>query len=171
MMKRILLPLFIVAVLLCTSCVGKMAFPGQYTYSIDASEDLLKLFRVEAIYAMPDNMAASLVITTPGWTRSFFKNEGEEFYPQMTVRLLAKDGAKNGTLLTKEAYEMSIEFNIEDSKTLKGNGKIIVTKSAGGTKADNEKIPLIGIFNKRQVQLYIEQYDGMVFNFTLDDYK
>lgn len=161
--------------LLSTGCVKMTAFKGQYIYSVNASDDLLKLFRVDVTYAATDSTTSTLAITSTSWSRTIYKSEdfSEDFVPAMTVTLSAKEGAKSGTLLTKEAYEMTIDYKIEDSKDIKSNGKIVITKADDGEwVAMNFKVPVSAGVNPDNITIEMPplKYDKhFAFCFRVDD--
>lgn len=161
--------------LLSTGCVKMTAFKGQYIYSVNASDDLLKLFRVDVTYAATDSTTSTLAITSTSWSRTIYKSEdfSEDFVPEMTVTLTAKEGAKSGTLLTKEAYEMTIDYKIEDSKDIKSNGKIVITKADDGEwVAMNFKVPVSAGVNPDNITIEMPplKYDKhFAFCFRVDD--
>jgi len=135
-MKRAVKYIFcFLAVFIISSCLSTLKFPGQYVYSVKVSDDMLKLFEIEAVYTAADGTDTHVPVSQTKWAKTIIKTEvSDGFDPQMSVSMKAKAAARNGSALTKDSYEMGLEYCIGESKSMSTDNINVIAKADEGEK-------------------------------------
>lgn len=169
MNRNIVFPAIAALLLFCLAgCVKPLKAPRRYEYSVSVSSDLLKLFKVESANTVSDQAINVNEIKNTEWTKQIIVDDG--FKPEMTVRLTARKGAKDGTLLTKEVYQMSIDCAINDGRITSVTTKGVVED--GGPVTFQFKVPVPSGANPDDIGISMPhlKYDKhFAFCFTIDD--
>lgn len=130
-----------------SSCMNNMGMSDSVTFVVNASEDVRSLFTVRISYTNAYGDVTTRILQDEEWVFSVYKSK--DFDAKMNITLSARAGAKNGSLLTKEVYEMSVEAKINSVKTKAGED-------------EEEILPFIGAYTKDMMPRYIALYDGAV---------
>lgn len=151
-----------------SSCFKPLSFPEKFGYEVNVSDDMLALFDIEATYESPSNGTLSTPIKEPTWSADFYMSKG--FNARLAIHMKAKAGARDGSLIKNETYNMGLTYNI-----FTPNG--LATKSAGtragGSSFDTFefKVPLGGADpDGVTLEMPALKYDKhFAFCFTVDD--
>ena len=148
-----------------TSCVGTLSYPGKITYKVEASDDVLELFKVQIEYV--DNQAAvkNYTMRTSPWSVDFIKTGDSSC--QLDVTLSAKD--PSGTNLTRDSYTMALSSEIvfEDTPSVSGSTKAASPNADGRDIEFSFSAPCASSPEIRVAPLKYDKH--FAFCFSVDD--
>lgn len=157
----------VVLLALTASCLQPLSFPGRFGYQVEVTNDMLTLFDIEAAYDSPAEGHVTVPIKTNTWSCDYFLSKG--FTASMEVHLKAKNGAKNGSLIKNDSYDMGLSYSIYSTEATPG--KFGTRAAEQGFDTFEFKVP-VGNANPDGITLEMPplKYDKhFAFCFTVDD--